>query len=74
MQRALIVVFALLLAVPAARADSTYRYEDVERVVAVADLHDHHQVMNIAGDLRYVSDAEYAAFAGRLAALDRETL
>ncbi|HUG04360.1 MAG TPA: metallophosphoesterase [Steroidobacteraceae bacterium] len=131
MQRALIVVFALFLAVPAARADSTYRYEDVGRVVAVADVHGayqelvavlletavideslrwragrthlvslgdlvdrgpdsrkvldllmrleheartaggavhvvlgNHELMNIAGDLRYVSESEYAAFAG----------
>jgi len=131
MQRALIVVLALLLAGPVARADSEYRFIDVRRVVAVADVHGaypellaalreaavideslrwragathlvslgdlvdrgpdsrkvldllmrleneardaggavhvvlgNHEVMNIVGDLRYVTEAEYAAFAG----------
>lgn len=131
MQRALIVVLAWLLAGPAAGADAEYRYTDVHRVVAVADVHGafpelvaalreaavideslhwkagathlvslgdlldrgaesrkvldllmriegearaaggavhvvlgNHEVMNIAGDLRYVSEAEYRAFSG----------
>lgn len=125
------VVVALLLASPAAGADSDYRFNDVRRVVAFADVHGayqellsvlretavideslhwrggdthlvslgdlldrgpdsrkvldllmrleleargaggavhvvlgNHEVMNIVGDLRYVTDAEYAAFAG----------
>lgn len=131
MQRALIVVLALLFAGPVAGADSGYRFTDVRRVVAVADVHGayqellavlretaiideslrwkagsthlvslgdlldrgpdsrkvldllmrlereardaggavhvvlgNHEVMNIVGDLRYVTEAEYAAFAG----------
>lgn len=132
MQRALIVVLAWLLAGPVAGADSAYRFTDVHRVVAVADVHGaypellaalreaavideslrwragathlvslgdlvdrgtesrkvldllmrlegearaaggavhvvlgNHEVMNIVGDLRYVAEAEYRAFAGK---------
>ena len=132
MQRALIVVLAWLLAGPVAGADSGYRFTDVRRVVAVADVHGaypellaalreaavideslrwkagathlvslgdlvdrgaesrkvldllmrlegearaaggavhvvlgNHEVMNIVGDLRYVAEAEYRAFAGK---------
>lgn len=132
MQKALIVVLAWLLAGPVAGADSGYRFTDVKRVVAVADVHGaypellaalreaavideslrwragathlvslgdlvdrgtesrkvldllmrlegeardaggavhvvlgNHEVMNIVGDLRYVTEAEYRAFAGK---------